>query len=199
LDKSHKTICNLLGSIEGPWSLIYWVAESQELWFGRDFLGRHSLLWNIKTNESLTLTSSGERSLDLKEVPAAGLFVAKFTEDNFSLKLFPWTNVNISDVLKKLEQTDSGVVEIDDEFVPHCNYSQSCQSIPADDDPFVTLVKRIGREVDPFDAPSFFKSLLSDITVKTRVEKLIEELKNSIDIRCNTQPPCCKNCVGIFF
>lgn len=34
----------LLSRLRGPWTVIFWQARSQTLWFGRDFMGRRSLL-----------------------------------------------------------------------------------------------------------------------------------------------------------
>ena len=36
----------LLSRLRGPWALAYWQASSGTLWFGRDFLGRRSLLFH---------------------------------------------------------------------------------------------------------------------------------------------------------
>jgi len=39
-----KNLLKSLDRIEGPWSVVYWHNDSQTLWFGRDRLGRRSLL-----------------------------------------------------------------------------------------------------------------------------------------------------------
>eukprot|EP00850_Spirogloea_muscicola_P023481 SM000360S13675 [mRNA] locus=s360:1693:7369:- [translate_table: standard] len=41
---STSSIVQLLSRLRGPWSLIYWQAASYQLWFGRDLMGRRSLL-----------------------------------------------------------------------------------------------------------------------------------------------------------
>ena len=33
-----------LSGIEGPFAFVYYRPETESLWFGRDYLGRHSLL-----------------------------------------------------------------------------------------------------------------------------------------------------------
>ncbi|XP_024393279.1 uncharacterized protein [Physcomitrium patens] len=40
----HKTVPKILSALRGPWALVYWQAKHQLLWFGRDVLGRRSLL-----------------------------------------------------------------------------------------------------------------------------------------------------------
>lgn len=40
----HKTVQEILSALRGPWALVYWQAKHRLLWFGRDVLGRRSLL-----------------------------------------------------------------------------------------------------------------------------------------------------------
>jgi asparagine synthetase B (glutamine-hydrolysing) len=66
----------ILSSIEGPYAFIYLDMKKQHLYFGRDRLGRHSLLWSSDCEGGLVLTSVGKRNvLDFKEVPAIGIFM----------------------------------------------------------------------------------------------------------------------------
>ena len=37
-------IPKFLSSIEGPFAFVYYRPETESLWFGRDYFGRHSLL-----------------------------------------------------------------------------------------------------------------------------------------------------------
>ncbi|KAJ7294253.1 hypothetical protein O6H91_Y270400 [Diphasiastrum complanatum] len=56
---AHATIPQVLSQLRGPWALIYWQAESQSLWFGRDAFGRRSLLvhWPSDLDPRLVFTS----------------------------------------------------------------------------------------------------------------------------------------------
>jgi asparagine synthetase B (glutamine-hydrolysing) len=40
-----KSILEVMQQIRGPFGMIYYEAASRRLWFGRDCLGRRSLLW----------------------------------------------------------------------------------------------------------------------------------------------------------
>lgn len=74
LEINDGNIVELIGKIEGPYSLIYLNQKQNCLWFCRDPLGRHSLLWNV-TDERIFVSSVGHKSIpDLEEVPAAGVF-----------------------------------------------------------------------------------------------------------------------------
>ncbi|MCO5579970.1 hypothetical protein L7F22_033837 [Adiantum nelumboides] len=55
----HTSIPQFLSTIKGPWALVFWQAESGILWFGRDVLGRRSLLvhWPCLKDQRLLLSS----------------------------------------------------------------------------------------------------------------------------------------------
>ena len=49
--KAATDIPKFLSSIEGPFAFVFYSPETESLWFGRDYFGRHSLLvskgWNL--------------------------------------------------------------------------------------------------------------------------------------------------------
>ncbi|KAF9092062.1 hypothetical protein BGX29_010635 [Mortierella sp. GBA35] len=77
---------DLMAKIEGPYAFVYFHAPSQVVYFGRDCLGRRSLLWHKGTDHSestlglpFIITSAGYSSfrselLPLEEVPADGIY-----------------------------------------------------------------------------------------------------------------------------
>ncbi|NWI64281.1 ASND1 protein, partial [Todus mexicanus] len=99
LCSSEEDILSLFSSIRGPWSFIYYQASRHSLWFGRDYFGRRSLLWQFsnEVDSTFCLTSvsvyseSGNR---WQEVPACGIFKidlkACARSKSLSLTLFPW-------------------------------------------------------------------------------------------------------------
>ncbi|XP_062972339.1 asparagine synthetase domain-containing protein 1 [Elgaria multicarinata webbii] len=73
----ESDVLSLLSSIQGPWSFIFYQASRHLLWFGRDYFGRRSLLWqfNKEIDEVLVLTSvSAVSNHQWWEVPASGIF-----------------------------------------------------------------------------------------------------------------------------
>ncbi|NXF74472.1 ASND1 protein, partial [Sclerurus mexicanus] len=99
LCRSEEDILSLFSSLQGPWSFIYYQASRHSLWFGRDYFGRRSLLWQFSNgaDTALCLTSvSGysEPGNQWQEVPASGVFKidlkACATAKSLSLTLFPW-------------------------------------------------------------------------------------------------------------
>ncbi|OAD70289.1 hypothetical protein PHYBLDRAFT_177972 [Phycomyces blakesleeanus NRRL 1555(-)] len=85
-DTSEKAVLDILTQIEGPFAFVFWQAHTNRLWFGRDCLGRRSLLWarsKSLTNKSFMLSSvgpssassdSGSDNVVWEEVPADGLY-----------------------------------------------------------------------------------------------------------------------------
>lgn len=79
----------ILSSIQGPYAFIYLDKKNQRLYFGRDRLGRQSLLWSSDCEGGLVLTSVGTRNvLDFKEIPAIGIFMVDMNSSGESSVLF---------------------------------------------------------------------------------------------------------------
>lgn len=65
-----------LDGLRGPWSIIYWHAASQRLYFGKDVLGRRSLLVDTIEKNQLSIASvvPDVQCNGFVELPPAGLF-----------------------------------------------------------------------------------------------------------------------------
>ncbi|XP_028992682.1 asparagine synthetase domain-containing protein 1 [Betta splendens] len=96
---SPSEILSVFSSIQGPWGFVYYQKAGDYLWFGRDFFGRRSLLWNIVA-QVLILTSvaahtSGSGQSAWQEVPAVGLYrvdlKAAAESGTVQLEVYPWT------------------------------------------------------------------------------------------------------------
>ncbi|KFP69284.1 Asparagine synthetase domain-containing protein 1, partial [Acanthisitta chloris] len=99
LCSSEVDILSLFSSLQGPWAFIYYQASKHSLWFGRDYFGRRSLLWQFsnEVNSTFCLTSVAGYSASgnqWQEVPASGIFKidlkACVTAKSLSLTWFPW-------------------------------------------------------------------------------------------------------------
>lgn len=97
---SELDILSVLSSIRGPWSFIFYQASKHCLWFGRDYFGRRSLLWqfNEELEKALVLTSVSaisKTSNSWQEVPALGIFKMELqvcaVSKAVALTLYPWT------------------------------------------------------------------------------------------------------------
>ncbi|CDS05555.1 hypothetical protein LRAMOSA08083 [Lichtheimia ramosa] len=98
-------ILKVISRVEGPFAFVFWQQRTNTIWFGRDCLGRRSLLWR-RTASSLLICSTAqrwdseqERSL-WEEIPANGIYGIHldgssgkepvFNVDNHPVCLYPW-------------------------------------------------------------------------------------------------------------
>ncbi|KAK3939492.1 asparagine synthase [Diplogelasinospora grovesii] len=75
-ENNEAAILSVLRSIEGPFAFVYYDAPSQTVYYGRDRLGRRSLMINAQDEGTLTLCSIAESGdASWKEVEADGIYV----------------------------------------------------------------------------------------------------------------------------
>lgn len=98
---SHGTSpVEVLSQISGPYSFIYYNVNNNSLWFGRDPVGRHSLLSCFSANPlNLTLSSVAHSSLsNFTEVPAIGIFEIELNmfhiQNGPYILLHPWCEMD---------------------------------------------------------------------------------------------------------
>ncbi|KAI8596454.1 asparagine synthase-domain-containing protein [Dissophora ornata] len=115
-DKHSALFLGIMAKIEGPYAFVYYHSTSRTVYFGRDCLGRRSLLWHKEgADESnidlpFILTSVGYSSfhsdlLTLEEVPADGIYSLSLGSDGAkSLTRYPWVP---SSILGQQTSTDS--------------------------------------------------------------------------------------------
>ncbi|CAO0799543.1 unnamed protein product [Mucor circinelloides] len=123
---SETEILSALQSIEGPFAFVYYRASTKKVYFGRDCLGRRSLLWLRSETGAFMLSSVGKAKTNQEdpnvweEVPANGFYcidlnvnIANADKNESSelpracgipLTLFPWTYVQNQDKLDMLKE-----------------------------------------------------------------------------------------------
>ncbi|KAF9919956.1 hypothetical protein FBU30_010344 [Linnemannia zychae] len=93
IHEHRQNFLDLMAKIEGPYAFVYYHEPSQTVYFGRDCLGRRSLLWHMSKQENaiielpFILTSTGYSSfrnelLSLDEVPADGIYSLSLAPDH---------------------------------------------------------------------------------------------------------------------
>jgi asparagine synthetase B (glutamine-hydrolysing) len=91
-----KRVWEIMGNIEGPWAMVFYSSKEQKLWYGRDCLGRRSLLWkNVLQTGGLVLSSVGVDMSGWKEVDVDGLWCMDLNDwikegQQCPAKLYPW-------------------------------------------------------------------------------------------------------------
>ncbi|NWY48529.1 ASND1 protein, partial [Sylvia atricapilla] len=182
LCSSDVDILSLFSSLRGPWSFIYYEAARHSLWFGRDYFGRRSLLWQFSSegDSALCLTSvSGcsQSGNQWQEVPASGIFKidlkACATTKSLSLILFPWT---YSCREKAVEETWINVLDQMSKDLPNhirlvVNESKLCLRAP---------VTPLNKTVSKACSGSNFSNINCVVSVETLQEFLAEEYKKKL-------------------
>lgn len=192
LEAFKSSVKSTLQQIKGPYSFVYFQKSTKLVYFGRDLLGRHSLLINFnQVDNCLTLASVTSRKFkNTIELPAIGIFVLELTED-LNLTFLPWQNQNIfNENLKKLESFLSMDIKIGNVLCPNRekNFDPSSLDLKYFQD-------------DTLDLRNFEKvmdSLLERREIFERVEKLESLLNDSVKARVEKQPSFCKNCIKLF-
>ncbi|XP_057331145.1 asparagine synthetase domain-containing protein CG17486 [Microplitis mediator] len=186
--KLSKNILETISLIEGPFSLIYYQKSTNLLYFGRDFIGRHSLLIKIVKNKFVMLTSVANNNIDgIIELPACGIFVIDCNNSNFELSCYPWykSNQYFLTVLNNLNCSLNVKVK---ESILSSKLIENVEPIPED----LSLLQDIS---DTTNIKKTMSELLKNPDIYERVVKLWKLLKKSIEIRIKLKPEYCKNCI----
>ncbi|GAB6018649.1 Asparagine synthetase domain-containing protein 1 [Chamberlinius hualienensis] len=212
-----KLLCNceddsnllaIVSRICGPWAFIFWQKSKQRLWFGRDVLGRRSLLWKFDKNSSnpwhtFTLSSVATRPDNghhhsWTEVPYSGIFCLDLTTSDTKdpLTLFRWSHL-ANDV-----SSDTVGYVINSAFVKTPVHSILNSSLPTEND-VKSLYHKIteGIQLRTINTSSDFSDVLTQSnssqfdTVATNLE---EFLLNAVKRRTANKPQLCQQCAATY-
>lgn len=166
------------------------------LYFGRDIIGRHSLLLKVDDETNLlTLTSvAGKQIKGVVELPAIGIFVMDLNNSQINLACYPWKepDLRFTDVIEALEMNINIDIDIKDiildnylsltnlHFHPDPKDLEYLENIPYNNDFTTTL-----------------QYLLQIPEINERVKSLIELLHQAVKIRVKKKPNYCKNCIQL--
>ena len=94
-DASTRNVVDFLASLRGPYALVFYDACNNRLYYGRDCLGRRSLLRKSTSDGTLVLSSvcdntSGEA---WSEVEADGIYLVDLAFPETTSTLFPSTHI----------------------------------------------------------------------------------------------------------
>lgn len=185
-----KNVVQTLSLIEGPYSFIYYQKSSQFLYFGRDFIGRHSLLMKIiPEQKSLIISSVASGNLDnYIEVPALGIFMIDLKKDYLNLTLFPWRDS--PEAIDRLKERLSMDIDVRDPILS-TERNKIISEPLLDDLLYVNLIsdiKNIGEAMQRF---------LEDPDISKRAGEILKRLRESVRIRVKTKPDYCRDCIKL--
>ncbi|KAM6466959.1 asparagine synthetase domain-containing protein 1 [Liasis olivaceus] len=114
---SDSDFLTVLSSIQGPWSFIFYQASRHCLWFGRDYFGRRSLLWQFNKDTDTVLVLSSVSSVSNNqwlEVPASGIFQINLQDcvalKSITLMLHPWKFPPTQNIVEEIVTGDRNIV-----------------------------------------------------------------------------------------
>lgn len=196
--QSTTDIMSVLRKIEGPYCFVYYQKSSHTLYFGRDIIGRHSLLLKVddKAN-SLTLASvANKRMKGIVEVPAIGIFAMNLTMTRINLACYPWKepDLRFTDIIEILETNLNVDIDIKETILDTCSSALTCDLHLHPDPKDVEYLESIpcGKDFN-----EILRYLLKNQELNERVERLTELLHRSVKIRVKKKPDYCKNCIRI--
>jgi len=173
-----EDILSVIQKIDGPWAFVLWDKLKNQLWFGRDFFGRQSLL--LSSSDSSVIVCSCAplefSAFRFVEIPAAGIFQLDLDEPLTHGKLYPW------DCYKK---TIDEYLSLHDVMFAIQDGSLTTP-ILLDNAPIAVY--------NNISCDNIFEEMLNDSKINQHVSNLIEELMQAVKTRIEKQPEMCKRC-----
>lgn len=194
--QSTTDIISVLWKIEGPYSLIYYQRSTDTLYFGRDIIGRHSLLLKVDSKaNSLTLTSVANKNMKgIVEVPAIGIFAMNLNHSRINLACYPWNepDLRFTDIIETLETTLNVDINIRKTIL---DTNSSLVNLHLHPDP--KDLEYLENIPDSVNFNETLQYLLENQKVNERVECLAQLLHQSVKVRVKKKPNYCKDCIKI--
>jgi asparagine synthetase B (glutamine-hydrolysing) len=89
-------ITQVLGNLAGPFAFVFYDGRTSKTYFGRDRLGRRSLILRQDDKESLSLCSIATLdSFPAEEVATESMFSVAVTDETLSISALPWPHPRI--------------------------------------------------------------------------------------------------------
>ncbi|BES98551.1 asparagine synthetase [Nesidiocoris tenuis] len=177
---------NVLPSIRGPYSFVYYDSKTRSIWFGRDPIGRCSLLMH-KTEVRLVLGSVFPKCLEAQEVSSCGLFHMTFTASTYETTIYPWSDTKSGPLLDFVTRsTDSLRHKILDRNIR----PDWLEKEPDVEEVYSNEKKALAQS----SSVEILKAIYEKKNISNMVDDLAEVLRDSVRLRVKTKPTCCKRC-----
>lgn len=175
-------------AIEGPWAFVYFKKATRQLWFGRDYIGRRSLLFSRSEN-GFVLSSVGKRFEVWNQVPANGIYC--FNLEQHNIICHHWRSVT-NPTQRKITSTGESLSDI----------SSSGCLLDTTILPFSTLYDYTFPDIEiKSTAQETISALLKNTEYLRFVEKFLVQLRLSVKKRVTNIPKKTKalGSLGILF
>lgn len=192
---SDSDFLTVLSSIQGPWSFIFYQASRHCLWFGRDYFGRRSLLWQFNQESDTVLVLSSVSSASNNqwlEVPASGIFQINLQDcvvhKSISLMLHPWKFPPRQNVVENVISGDLSIVSKSlptyVSFVINESTSLIAPIIPLNEEiSDMTVESQLLSFPSPVADAEVLQTFLAEHHKKERVHQFIDVLSRAVKKR----------------
>ncbi|CAG5120014.1 unnamed protein product [Candidula unifasciata] len=219
---TEDDVLNTMQKVHGPWAFIFWQADTQKLWFGRDMYGRRSLLWHLPLSptDHLVLTSVALGEMAYTEIPSVGIFCLDYSQvpppsagasQCPVLTLFPWKDCRWPGIFLPVTETDENNIlaflypnlatcisvcidrrSILDSWIPHIN-----NQLPAKE------ASSLNTSIDLTNCASLEDMLINILNARSDLDALADELihvlQSSVDKRVKNLPRNPRSCEHLHF
>uniref|UniRef100_A0A023F173 Putative asparagine synthase n=1 Tax=Triatoma infestans TaxID=30076 RepID=A0A023F173_TRIIF len=183
-------VLSIISTICGPYAFIYYDATKSTLWFGRDVVGRHSLLWNINS-ENLLLTSVCPRSSDVEEVPNYGIFQIDLSNPVLDMYFHPWSHLS-EDHLKINVKVGFSIGN----KLSHTSFISPYHYDWYNREPERREIEFLSGFTTTSEAAIIFQQLDLNLPLHNIIQKMKHLMFQSVEKRIKTKPDYCSNCIS---
>ncbi|XP_067638318.1 asparagine synthetase domain-containing protein CG17486 isoform X3 [Eurosta solidaginis] len=183
-------VCQLLQSLEGPFSLIFFNKTTHDLYICRDSLGRTSLIVEKEKENirfmSISGNSKGSNKIAM-ELPPLGLFKINIFCP-FAWQLYPWNQIcgTISNEIESL----TNVLGLSVSFGEHMKPNWMRTDLKSQElFNFYEICKM------DMSCSGLFESLLRNSNLMSALNEFSNLIERSVKDRVLYTPPRCKNCL----
>lgn len=166
------------------------------LYFGRDIIGRHSLLLKVddEANSLMLASVANKKMKGIVEVPAIGIFVMDLNNSLINLACYPWKepDLRFTDVIEALETNLNVDINIKETIL---DSHSSMTNLHLHPDP--KELEHLENIPCNKDFNETLHYLLENEEINERVRCLTELLHQSVKIRVQKKQNYCKDCVKI--
>lgn len=182
------SISETFSKVRGPYAFVYYDKQRAKLYFGRDVLGRKSLIIG-KRRGSVLVTSVASKNIECNciELPAIGLFCLNLNNGEFILYPWQYRNDNFTmkfNELQKFLDVNINLVQ----HLPLLNKPIFCGPTLCDLKDF--------EQIRCFNGEICFENLLGTDIWDKNVLSLCNLLNTSVKKRVSNLPKFCKLCIS---
>lgn len=194
LASGENEFLDVVSKIRGPFAFVFFDRINEEVWFGRDFFGRESLLLSYDSDYSNSvIISSVSVFQNVFELPTFGIY--RYSISDNSIVAYPWASHRRNEILKNFDKFSSflelaGIsLHTCSDLLIHCipTLLKSVSDVSVD---------KILNQLTLLSSTESIE-LLSHATriLDAETNQFLDRLRSAVKKRVQGLPPFCKHCI----